>query len=117
MLSKLVPTVVAIGAMAFVTAARADDSYYCMPIDQLTITEGQRPKERSQSDWRHWQRHAAMRPYAVLDGKGEVYVNGGDFNNGPFYPPRPSTDSVARVDDRDSILIRTPQAGDVTGRL
>ena len=53
-----------------------------------------------------------MLPYIVLDGSGEAYVDIGDST-------RFSPWSMPQLGDglREAILIRTAQAGDVTGRL
>jgi hypothetical protein len=121
MLSTFVRTVAAIGVLSLAVAARADDSYYRVRIDDLKITEGERPKEPARNDVWHWRRHEAVRPYAVLDGKGEVYVGSsrpvgsrrlvaGVITSGS----RPTEDVS---EDDLAILVRTPQTGELTGRL
>ena len=111
MLSTFVRTVVAVGTLTFAIVGRADNSYYRVKFDDLKITEGELPKQPTHDDWRHWRRREAIRPYAALDGQGEVYV--GSVRNSRVGPP-----SLGATDDNsNTILVCTPQTGDVTGRL
>ena len=115
MLSKIPRTIAFFCAAALAAAAQAEDSYYRVRISDLKITEGELPKEPSQPQWRYWQRAQTMRPYAVLDGPGEVYVGTGDSTRGsPFWTPMPES---WQRDDRVALFVRTPQEGDIPGRL
>ncbi len=59
--------------------AFAADAYYDVPVRELELTEGEFPARKEITQWRPYsemERLRAMRPYAVLDGEGEVYVVG-----------------------------------------
>ena len=116
MLSTCVRSVVMLGVLVVAAAVDAEDIYYRVPIDDLKITEGSRPKPPSNSDWRLRERAWAMLPYAVLDGAGEVYV--GTTNptrSGPGAMPVLPWSMPELMGN--AVFIRTTQAGDVTGRL
>ena len=112
MLSTFVRTVVAVGTLTLAIAARADDSYYRVRIDDLKITEGELPKQSEQYDWRHWRWHEVIRPYAVLDGQGKVYVRSTRYSS--MVPP---VQQEGHDDSSNAIFVCTSQIGDVTGRL
>lgn len=61
-----------------VRAARAAEAFYSVPISELSLTEGQLSAEDedfSNISWRkRMQWGLSMRPYAVVDGEGEAYV-------------------------------------------
>ena len=63
---------------------RAQDAYYSIPLDKLTLTEGQLPSG-SDIRWRYWSRHRAMRAYAVIDAGGEAVVMSATSNE-PWRP-------------------------------
>ena len=64
--------------LSLVTVARGDDAYFRVALPDLDLTEGKLPAANQSGTaavpMRAWQFAAAMRPYAVLDGKGEAYV-------------------------------------------
>lgn len=114
MLSGFWRTSIALGILSLVSAAVADDAFYEVRINDLRITEGDRPQRPSAADWRQRARTWAMLPYVVLDGQGEAYI-------------RPDGDrlveqvewagSAPLASDAQSIVIHTDQARDISGRL
>ncbi len=87
----------------------AEDAYYNIPLDKLELTEGQLPKGEKEIDWRYWQLQQYMRPYVILDGGGEVYVQ----NLKPLFSSTPRSDE----EYYDHIAVCIPAGRDVTGRL
>ncbi len=113
MLSTFLRTAVTLGTLALASVAAADDVYYQVRIGDLKITEGERPQAPSRNEWRFRERAWAMLPYVALDGAGETYVDIGDsMRFSPWSLPQLMGDGL-----REAIVIRTAQAGDVTGRL
>ena len=88
--------------------AGADDAYYSVPITQLTITQGSLPTGSAERAHRRWRLVESMRPYAVLDGPGEVYVQ---LDRLRFRTPINDTLSEA------TLAVRAPAGRDVSGRL
>src|SRR2546426_176884 len=88
------------------SALFAEDAYYHLPINSLNFTEGALPARGEPANYRHWQTWPALQPYAVLDGGGEVYLDGESFT--PWTPGDRQNHSIA---------IRALQGKDVTGRL
>jgi len=86
--------------------AQADDAFYRLALGDLELTEGELPTNLERPDWNQHQRAQMMRPRVVIDGEGEAYVEG-NF----------STWNVAQWPTEARVLIHTPQARDVTGRL
>jgi len=88
-------------------AARAEDAFYRVEIQDLQLTDGRLPDwQRADVAWRiRWQLREAMRPYAVLDGDGEIYVAAD-----PIRPGRPS-------DEADYLAVRAAARSDLEGRL
>jgi hypothetical protein len=85
-------------------------------LADLKITEGVLPRKPAQYEWRFWQRLATMRPYAILDGKGVVYVSADETTSMRLYGTPPAV-TAAHTENRDAILVRTSLTGDVSGRL
>ncbi|NLF08665.1 MAG: hypothetical protein GX594_11915 [Pirellulaceae bacterium] len=129
------------------SSAFAGDAYYEIPIRELTLTEGELPVRKDASQWRPYaqtERLRAMRPYAVLDEQGEVYVFGQgeqrdtwyspyDPINSPIYspateaaatpvgpttyaPPPASNTNVSRT-GITIVYIKAPEGKAITGRL
>ena len=66
------------------------DAYYNIPIYELKLTEGELPVRKDRNEYRPYtqtDRLRAMRPYAVLDGPGEVYVIGRGTTRDTWYAP------------------------------
>lgn len=121
------------------------EAYYDVPIRELKLTEGELPDRKEAAEYRPYtemERLRAMRPYAVLDGPGEVYVVGrgeprdtwySPYDEGPFSPiaaparppeqpvsplaeaPRPSRFVPPEVGTH--IYISAPEGKEATGRL
>jgi hypothetical protein len=92
-------------SLTFIRAASAaDDAYFEIAVDHLTLTEGKLPVPRANDDWRNYGFRESLRAYAILDGTGEAYASNGFSNlaaNEPVY----------------RLVIHTPDHRDVTGRL
>jgi hypothetical protein len=86
----------------------AADAYYHLPVASLTLTQGSWPANTEGVDWRHWQKAAAMQPYAVLNGDGEAYLAG--------YASVPWEAAGDRSRER-TISLRAPENKEVTGQL
>jgi hypothetical protein len=83
----------------------AEDSYYHVPLNSLTLTEGSFP---TRPDWNvpNWEKAEAMEPYAVLDGDGEVYLSGEPLR--PWSPPNQPPPVIA---------FKISKGSPLTGRL
>src|SRR4051812_38211924 len=103
-LFRILAVVIVASQLAASAVRAAEDAYYDVPFDHLTLTEGKIPKPPEDGSWRSWQIRSMHRPYAVLDGAGEAFA----------ISSRQSYDSRL---PRDHVVIRTPEARDVTGRL
>ncbi|HET6250571.1 MAG TPA: hypothetical protein VFE47_22985 [Tepidisphaeraceae bacterium] len=86
------------------SAALADDAYFDVALDHLTLTEGALPKQHANDDWRNYSFLDVLNGYAVLDGPGEAYAVVGFTNPNAAAP-------------NSHLVVRSPGAGDVTGRL
>ena len=108
--SRSLRAAVALGALAIAAAAVAEDACYHIQFSEMQFVEGKKPAVPSADDWRFREQAWTMLPYIVLDGPGEAYIdeNMGDFN-------RWETPRLTAL--HDGIVIRTNQAGKVTGRL
>ena len=97
-------------------AVMAADVYYVQPIAELNIVEGKLSDVEAGSvgSYRFWRRSQVMQPYAVLDGQGEAYVTTADRRFGRPVPVAAATTAGTRG---PSVVIRTPKAGAITGRL
>ena len=75
-------------AALLLQTAKAGDAYYNLPLSKLTVTtlaiNGESPSAKDMEGRanRRWQVMGQMKPYAVLDGGGEVYVT--DSNDQPW---------------------------------
>ncbi len=62
----------------FATVAAADNAFFQASIKDLKITEGKLPEQNAGANEpyypRLWRLNDEVRPYGVLDGKGEIYV-------------------------------------------
>lgn len=63
----------AVFVLVLASGVRGDDAFYRVSLGELTITEGAIPKPEETTKT-YWQLGHVMRPYAVLDGAGEVYT-------------------------------------------
>ncbi len=98
--------IAALLSLLFVAATRAEDAYYSIPLQKLTITEGSLPAGAN-NDWRPWNRWQSMQAYAVLDGDGECYVWAGQTQEPGT--PRPAASG--------NLVIGAQAAGEVAGSL
>ncbi len=57
-----------------VGAAPQENAYFIVKLSDLQVTDGKLPAG-SDGGWTRWRRRLAMRPYAVLDGEGEAFVD------------------------------------------
>mgnify|MGYP001162033064 FL=1 len=89
------------------TSAIAEDVYYRIPVSQLKFTDSAAPPSVPHADWRSWQLATAMKPYATLDGPGEIIVTATRRND--LWGPPDLTQAA--------VVLRTPQKGDLTGQL
>lgn len=91
---------------ALAAHCRAEDAYYGIPVQKLTITERTMPQGINVLH-HHWWLMQALWPYAVLDNGGECYV----------YIPSMS-EPWRRPSGQDGYLhIRCPAADEITGTL
>ena len=106
--------------LAFAVAARAEDAYYRLQLKDLEITEGKLPATAADVaqaySWGNWRLAEAVRPYAVVDGKGEVYLEIGQssFRRRAAVAADPNADADAAT---AGLFIRAPKGTDVTGLL
>lgn len=103
--------------LGLVGTAAAGDGYFVVPLDELELTEGTLPKGAPSEPWRV-RASQSMQPYAVLDGPGEAYVGiGVDFT--PWNVREVPGDRGRAVGNWSprSLVVRTPETKDVTGRL
>jgi hypothetical protein len=74
MLNKpLVMLIACLFALSVCRVSHADNTYYTIPLDKLTLTEGKLPTG-TDIRWRHWGKYGAMRAYAVVQG-GEAIIS------------------------------------------
>jgi hypothetical protein len=108
MLSTSLRTVAVVCLLALASPAVADDSFYRVRLDDLQFADGAKLRPATP----HWEwlgRWSTVLPYAILDGGGDAYVNPSEYYHGPTI--------VQSGDAGETIFVRTPRAGDVTGRL
>jgi hypothetical protein len=95
----------------FAQLAFAEDVFFHVPVSRLKLVEGALPKPLELKDMR-WEMVQAIRPYAVLDGAGEVYVTEGDAEgNEGWWTGKPwsATTSV--------LAARAPAGAEVKGTI
>jgi hypothetical protein len=88
-------------------SAYAEDLYYRVPLDSLTLSDG---KLSDNYEWRSWswQVAEALRPYVIMDGSAEAYVSGEGLQ--PWTPPdKRLADSI--------LMIRAEKGSPITGRV
>jgi hypothetical protein len=92
-------SVVVLSAFMGVGNTSADDPCYQLPLRSLQLTEGTLPADADDDSW--WSTPGllvAMRPYAVLDGSGEAFVDYSDPDTDQRWQPlRTATISEARL--------------------
>ena len=93
--------------LSVASVARAEDSFYSVPLGELKLIEGQLPPDRRGDRWAGRFRTDPLRPYAVLDGEGEAFV----------VPPTLRDLLVMPVIRDCALVIRTKTAGDVSGSV
>jgi len=84
----------------------AEDAYYHLPVASLNISEGTLPTD---FQWNRfgWEMLEALQPFAVLDGPGEAFVNGGTL---PQWGARESYQNMI-------LALRAPKGSSISGRL
>ena len=115
-------TIVMALAAGIAGVAFGGDAYYDVPIRELKLTEGELPVRKEISRWRpssERERLRAMRPYAVLDGPGEVYVVGRGEPRDTWYSPhyRGYSAPSSTTGPGTLVCIRAHEGKAVTGRL
>lgn len=85
----------------FALRSFGEDTFYYLAANDLEHIEG-RPQDAMEGEPRESLR-PAMVPYAVLDGTGEVYLQGKGW--------------AGAWDDNCAVAVRRGRSGDVTGRL
>ncbi len=95
-----------VAAIISAEAAIAGDAYYDIPLRELKYAKGDLPTWQRNPDWRRWAQYRTMRPYILLDGKGEAYLseNGWNFS--------PSTDIASM-----RVAVRAEEGKEVAGQL
>ena len=81
----------------------ADDDWFDLAIDQLTLTEGKVPTRVESQDYRNWRLRDWLRAYVVLDGAGEAFT--------------PDPTPISNRLTPNHLFIHTTDHRDVTGRL
>jgi len=86
-------------------SARAEDAYFRVPLQDLTLTEGSLPVNDPERFWNWWSdRSRAMLAYVVLDQPGEAYVDENLASRFEMALNRP-------------LVVKAPAGKDITGRL
>ncbi len=89
-------------------SATAEEAFFHLPLGDLEITDGSIPPLQ-EANWGRWWQTRFRPAYAVLEGKGEVYVQN------VFDPEQirgPSETGMLRA-----IAVRVPQGRNVTGKI
>jgi hypothetical protein len=84
----------------------AEDAFYHVRVSDLKIIEGALPAQANPNYSRGWEYFSAMQSYGVLDGEGEIYVDG--TAQEPWSP---------RNDRGLFVAIRTAKGKETTARL
>src|ERR1043166_8559034 len=84
----------------------AEDAFYHVRVSDLKIIEGALPAQANPNYSRGWEFFSAMQSYGVLDGEGEIYVDG--TAQEPWSP---------RNDRGLFVAIRTAKGKETTARL
>ncbi len=110
-MSAQLRTIVLVVAALFAKTAVAEDAYYDVPVGQLKLTLGSLPVRSKTVNWRQYELAVCMRPYAVLDGQGETYVDGeGRLVDRWNWPSAPGLETAR-------LVVCSPRGKNVTGRL
>src|SRR4051812_29947091 len=89
--------------------AFAEDTFFSIAIDKLTLTEGKLPDAtKDDGNGQYTQASEAMRPYAVLDAEGEAY---------PFAPTGPTGTWTPAGPVPTTLAIRVARGSDTGGKL
>ncbi len=112
-MSILMRTIALALAIGSAGAALAGDAYYDVPIHELRLVDGNLPTRKNDAGWSYHEnaRVYTMRPYAALDGPGEVYIAGHGEEGDTWYL------RYATGPDYTRALIRAPEGTNVAGRL
>ena len=86
-------------------SASADETFFQIPLTELSVTEGELPRDLV--SWRaRFEGGDAVRPRVVLDGSASAYLH---------VPGEPPTVHMQR--DNTSLVIRASQREQITGRM
>ena len=98
---------VLLGFAAQATAV-SDEAYLSLRVVSLKFTDGSLPREPEAINYRSWALLPTLRPYVVLDGDGEAYI---DAESAGLQGP------VNRIDSTTTVAIRISKGKEITGRL
>lgn len=92
--------------VAGLVRVQAEDAYYRVLLQDLTLTEGKLPTDEPVRNWAWWgsDRSRAMMPYVVLDNPGEAYLNSDFLRH--FEPA-----------NNPPLVVKAPANKEVTGRI
>jgi hypothetical protein len=104
---KRFPLVAITVFVSVAAGALAEDAYYNIPLSALNLTEGTLPPPDTGWSIRRMQMENVVRPYAILDSAGEVFVS------------RPEGMPWERNDEPNvaALSVRTTKGSEITGRL
>lgn len=97
------------GVVLAVALARADDAYFRVPVGEVKLVEGALPKDKDEANI-SWRARETLRPYAVLDGRGEAYLTTTDESEGRGNPWRREWSLSSGV-----LVARAEAGADLTG--
>ena len=99
-------------ALAWASAAWAEDTFYEIPLGSLKLTEGKLPPVGQIVPWSDQRRIEALGTRVVLDGDGEAYFRQVGYEGYSASEPS-ATGSIMTA----ALLVRTGGRGQVTGTL
>jgi hypothetical protein len=90
------------------TTALSEEAYLNLRVFSLKFTDGSLPREPEAMNYRSWVLLPTLRPYVVLDGEGEAYIDAESAGlQGPFN----------RIDSTTTVDLRISKGKEITGRL
>ncbi|MHB0957344.1 MAG: hypothetical protein ACYC0X_24975 [Pirellulaceae bacterium] len=109
MMRHAIRSMVVMGLLAVVGSGQAEDAFFRVAWSEMELLEGTTLPSHEETTWRNWTLRDQKRPYAVLDGEGEVYVSDPTLPGGGLSG---QNGSIQR-----ELVLRTAAPRDVTGRL